>query len=161
MIDCRRRSENAMTLKRSWMLPVGMLLVASLAGCGQREPKPVEDKKPDDLEKLQGKWKVIKVEVGGKSVQELTGEMFTIEDNKYINHKTKRVYTFKTDATKKPGIIDLYVKDRRTAVGIYMLEGDTVTFCFREGDKRPKEFKSTPGIETTMYTGKREKKLRD
>ena len=61
-----------MTLQKTWMLPVGMLLVASLAGCGKREPKPVEDKKPDDLEKLQGKWKVIKVEVGGKSVQELT-----------------------------------------------------------------------------------------
>jgi hypothetical protein len=48
MNDFRRRGENAVTLQRTWMLPVGMLpvgmlLVAGLAGCGQRGRQSVTD----------------------------------------------------------------------------------------------------------------------
>jgi uncharacterized protein (TIGR03067 family) len=125
-----------------------------------------DKKEKDDKEKLQGTWRAVSAEEGGKEdpkAKENTltfdGDNWTIKENDKVRWKG----TLKVDSTKKPKTIDMAVTEPppfagKTSLGIYELDGDNLKWCAAEpGEKeRPKEF-ATKGTHNLMVVLKREK----
>jgi uncharacterized protein (TIGR03067 family) len=69
--------------------------------------------------------------------------------------------TYKVDAKKNPAEIDLTPpKEEGTLVGIYKLDGDTLTICLSDKNStdRPTKFESPDGTNVMLITLKRAKK---
>ena len=109
-----------------------------------------DDAVEKDLQKLQGNWTVISIEVNGNKVPEdkigdpkavFKGERYSIHDFRL---------SVKIDPTKKPKTINMDGKDGNgnplTMIGIYELEGDRLKICFaKPGEKeRPSTFETKP-----------------
>ena len=115
-------------------------------------PKDTEVKK--DLDKLQGKWTVASIDENGKAAPadevarfEITikGDLFSIKTKDEANKEL----TIKLDPSAKPATIDMKPKDgkEKNVMGIYKLDGDTLTICATDENKeRPKEFSATKGV---------------
>jgi uncharacterized protein (TIGR03067 family) len=111
-------------------------------------PAVPQDSKGDQA-KIQGTWKVLVHEDGGRKkapeeVQQL--EVVITKDKIAITHKGRnRIETaaYKLDPTKKPGWIDLSTRDDQLR-GIYELKGDDLKLCFNEkrGGERSTKFVS-------------------
>jgi uncharacterized protein (TIGR03067 family) len=106
-----------------------------------------------DLELLQGEWAMISMEIKGVESPEetLTQYKLTIEGDNWIvtnGEKISLKAVMKIDETASPGSLDLIIKvgqGEMLSLGIYKVEGDTLTFCRTGGYReRPKEFKTTP-----------------
>ena len=114
-----------------------------------------------------GEWNGEKAVRGGKErpVPE-GGVIFTFTaDGKFSVNEGKRgekdVGEYKVDAKKNPPEIDITApKEERKMLGIYKVEGNTLTLCFSD-DKdagRPTKFESPDGSRTMLITFKRAKK---
>jgi uncharacterized protein (TIGR03067 family) len=131
-----------MTANTLWTLTAALALAAPAA----------EVKKDED--RLQGEWKVQSLENAGKKAEPkefanwkliVSGDKMKALDGKDVMDE----YSFRLDPAAKPPAIDMTIlagesKDK-TLVGIYRLEGDTLTVCVSEPGKRdrPKEFRTT------------------
>jgi uncharacterized protein (TIGR03067 family)/prepilin-type processing-associated H-X9-DG protein len=107
------------------------------------------DKDKDDKQKLQGVWRVLSLEVGGKlaPAKEIApAKLIFVGDRLVVSADTAGgEATFRLGFDKQPGQIDLTtMPDKKSVIGIYRLEGDKLLLCFGEPDKgkRPTEFKS-------------------
>jgi uncharacterized protein (TIGR03067 family) len=141
-------------------LAVGLLLAAA--------PDPKDDARKDQ-EALQGTWKVVSVEQGGKAQDRAKESSVVIEKDTLSVKGGDYVIvqgTFKLDPTKKPRTIDLTVtkghreEDKgKQAHGIYELDKGTLKWCTAEpGDEaRPKEFASKEGTKHMCITLRKEK----
>jgi uncharacterized protein (TIGR03067 family) len=72
--------------------------------------------------------------------------------------------TYKLDTKKNPAEIDLIPpagKDEPNILGIFKIEGDTLTICIgggsKEASERPTKFESAEGSKTMLMTLKRKK----
>src|SRR5436190_16265588 len=120
-----------------------------------------------DLERLQGTWIMVALEVDGKPVPEdkIKDTKLVIKDNKYITHVKGKSYetSFMLDPGKKPKAIDMVFGegDKKDQVlrGIYVIDGDTLKICrgLRPEQQRPTEFGTWPNTSLFMVTWKREK----
>jgi uncharacterized protein (TIGR03067 family) len=120
-----------------------------------------EEKKSDE-DKIQGTWKALSGEHGGKKAPEeaLKGFRMTFAAGGKLTvlaHGNTEEGTFKLDATKKPKQIDLTTEDK-SLKGIYELDGDTLKLCVDEEGSRPTEFKSPEGTKVYLVVLQREKK---
>ena len=115
------------------------------------------DEKP---ELLQGSWTVAQMERGGEQPpQELLRTLkVVIKDSTLRMSDSQRGEggSFTLDDSKKPKEIDLVFKEgpqedvKRTAKGIYELDGDTLKLAWRkDGGPRPTEFSSLKGERTS------------
>jgi uncharacterized protein (TIGR03067 family) len=121
-----------------------------------------------ELKMFHGAWKVELVEAGGKKLPiDLFKEMtVNFEGDKYtvkIGDKVIQKATQKLDPSKSPKTLDGTVAEgpnKGTVIlGIYEISGDTLKVCFDpEGKKRPTEFKTADGSQTTLAVYKRVKK---
>ena len=121
-----------------------------------------EDRIKNDLAALQGVWKVESAVAGGEKIPaEQQAKMgFTFKGNELIPaDNPKDVAVVKLDPGQKPAAIDLTEKNKKTSLGIYEIDGDTLKLCFNEpGKPRPKTFESAKGSQTIYLVLKRDKK---
>jgi uncharacterized protein (TIGR03067 family) len=130
-------------------------------------PAPKEKEK-GDLAKMQGAWTFSSWEHNGVALPEGSRDTtkWTVKDDKYTFEISGSLEegTIKLDNGKKPAMIDLVISsgtdEGKTQVGIYKIDGETVTFCLaRPGVKeRPTEFKSTAENQQILVTIKKMKK---
>jgi uncharacterized protein (TIGR03067 family) len=146
---------------------VGMAAALAVAAGGQ-------EKKPDaKAEKLDGTYLIVGFEQGGvelpeevlKASPEASRTVKIAVDKMTFMTKDgkEKTITVKFDPTKSPKqLTSTETKDGKleTGVGIYKLEGDTLTVCVAESDKeadRPKGFKSDKGSKTMVLMLRRQK----
>jgi uncharacterized protein (TIGR03067 family) len=141
-----------------------MLLFAALAlGAPALKDPP---KRPTSII---GEW-VVESIVSAGTAEPQPGErlkyVFTV-DNKWIVYRGERKLGddrlgFVTDIKKDPSTIDLIndISDQksRKTLGIYKVEGDTLTLCIgRVNGDRPKNFEPTSDAPAALYVFKRAK----
>jgi uncharacterized protein (TIGR03067 family) len=122
----------------------------------------------NELKKFQGTWTFESVEVGGKELpaDAFKGITVTFVGDKHTvknGDETIQSATQKFDPSKSPKTLDATVTEGpnkgTVLLGIYEISGDTLKVCFDpEGKKRPTEFKTAPGSQTTLVVHKRMKK---
>jgi uncharacterized protein (TIGR03067 family) len=128
-----------------------------------------EDDAKKDRELLQGVWRPVSVESGGKVLKAAPDSVTILESDSFVVKKGNVVRvkgTFKIDASRRPRTIDLTVTggqvegdNGKVARGIYQVDGDTLTWCTAEpGDEtRPTEFATKQGTKHSLITCKKEK----
>lgn len=147
------------------MICVGLIAVGFLsviAVLGQETPRK-DDAVKEELKRLEGTWRVVAVELGGKEIdREEIGDaknLLVFSGTKCTTVTGKRTIecTFTIDPTKNPKWIDIRrVSDKVTWPGIYELKGDTLkVFQGTPGGKRPTEFKTKEGTQQVIHTHER------
>jgi uncharacterized protein (TIGR03067 family) len=130
---------------------------------------PPKDDAKEDVKKLQGTWKVIKLDDGEKPTSgeeigywtfEFNGDGVTTRQGKNSSAKDGK---FKLDSTKKPKSIDIDTGGEAPSEGIYELDGDELTICIVAGYKgsktaaRPTEFKANEEKKYSLFVLKKVK----
>ena len=120
-----------------------------------------------DLERLQGTYTMLSLEVDGKSVPEekLKSSTLTIKGDKYIIKVKEQTYETQMilDPEQKPKTIDMKFLDGankdKTALGIYKIGDDTFTMCRRlnPDQARPQDFGTWPNTNTFLVVWKKQK----
>jgi uncharacterized protein (TIGR03067 family) len=113
-----------------------------------------------------GEWDGEKAVRGGQEKPVPDGGVkvtFTAEGKLIIKEGTKDANesTYKVDAKKTPAEIELTPpKEDGTRLGIYKIDGDTLTICLADKDStdRPTKFESPDGTNIMLITLKRVKK---
>jgi uncharacterized protein (TIGR03067 family) len=129
-------------------------------------PGPKDD--PKKAATIVGKWAVEKMTVGGKDPGTPSGAIGLefIADGTLLSRlgtDNPKSSTYKVDPKKDPAEIDIIAAagvKRPPSLGIYKLDGDTLTLCFDQepGAARPKAFESPAGTIVMVWTLKRVKK---
>ena len=117
-----------------------------VAVVGAAQP-PTGDPAKADLAKLQGEWQVKSVEVAEMPLPGVKPGTMTFDGAKFVGLGGGNV-TIKLDPTKTPKEIDLVRgPDGRKWMGIYKLDGDSLTLCMAmveqgklDEQKRPTDF---------------------
>jgi uncharacterized protein (TIGR03067 family) len=125
----------------------GVLMVAAFAGVIVAQDKA--------LKELEGTYKVITLEKGGKTADKsvveavqigIKGDELVIIITKDNNKKEEKKAKIKVDSSSSPHTIDITPSDGpekgKTFPGIFKVEKGEVVLAFTEKGDRPKEFKS-------------------
>jgi uncharacterized protein (TIGR03067 family) len=102
----------------------------------------------DDQEHMQGSWRVIFAEIGGKEAnkEQLKGLEVIVEGDKFtlVEGARKEVVHFSLSPDSKPKTIDFFKsteKKEKVWLGIYAFDGKDLKLCWGPAGKdRPKEF---------------------
>src|SRR5262245_32947253 len=131
------------------MNPYGavVLLAGALVVAGGRD-----DLVKRELARLQGTWQTVSVEIDGESLGPgVMKDRMTIKGNAFVlvTHGSSTGGFLTIDPTKRPRTIDTETRlgDNKgtKAVGIYVIEDDTLKVCYAPVPQpRPTEFKTTP-----------------
>jgi uncharacterized protein (TIGR03067 family) len=133
----------------SWITGIAVLL-AALGGSASADEPP----------KLDGRWKVVSVELAGMSVPGLeVAELVLTGGKKVFTLPDGRVEkgTYRLQAGKQPREIDATTEGREgTEPGIYAVEGDTLKLCLAtRGGPRPREFATKQGSDHILIVLRR------
>jgi uncharacterized protein (TIGR03067 family) len=131
------------------------LVLLSLAFAPAPFPKPHQSK--EDLKKLQGLWMRKQVADGGRLCDDhacVTLEIIGQTAFEWQGGKLRTKLAMRLDATQHPRCLDFVVRDdpKGNAMrGIYRINGETFTYCYREG-RRPTTFDPTaPDVFTAVF----------
>jgi uncharacterized protein (TIGR03067 family) len=110
-----------------------------------------EPAKPD-ADRLQGKWKIVSLEIDSKSNAPGNDAWVEFAGDKVKANQGNELFKFKLDATTDPKLIDLERIEGSEAPasleGIYTLKDDKLTICVSVGEGvrvRPTEFTGKEG----------------
>jgi RNA polymerase sigma factor (sigma-70 family) len=122
-----------------------------------------KDQAPKDEEKILGTWAVVSHEEGGQRAPEEAikeAKVIFAADGKMTGKQggKEQEFTYKLDPARKPKEFDGTNDKGRTVLGIYKLDGDTLTICFNRLGDRPTAFASKEGTTAVLQVLKREKK---
>jgi uncharacterized protein (TIGR03067 family) len=139
-------------------LLVGLAIVVGAPG--------KKDPPAKDPPSLVGEWAGESGLRGGKPENPPPGTTLTFTADGKVkfkegNNERAEEGTYKADPKKSPAEIDIVPPDNEkgpTILGIYRIEGDTLTLCFSMGGDRPREFASPAGSQVMLITCKRAKK---
>jgi uncharacterized protein (TIGR03067 family) len=115
-----------------------------------------------DLEKMQGKWRIVRCEFDGRDEARSLGTVDTINGAQWIRPRRKTgEYRLKFDPGKNPKWVDL-TADRlgdKILKGIYSLDGDKLTICYAYDSDlpRPTDFETALGTQVYLYVLERVK----
>jgi uncharacterized protein (TIGR03067 family) len=141
------------------ILAVGLLAAAAPEGEAAKK----------ELKKLEGTWVPVSLVFDGKErpKDDLQTLALTITGDKFMVKAGDKVFgegTVAVDPGKNPKTMDnkwtAGGNKGKTEVGIYKVEGDTLTTCFAEAgtDKRPTTFASKEGSKHELTVFKRAKR---
>jgi len=130
---------------------------------------PRDQVQRDDLDQLQGTWKVERVEMGGQAMpgglftemrMQFEGNNLSIMLDKGLNQKSR--FTL-IEGTQPAGIdIEENQGTNKLVKGIYQLDDDTLRICMEEGNggtsARPKNFDTKGGDRVVLIILKRVQK---
>jgi RNA polymerase sigma factor (sigma-70 family) len=160
----------AILLKKLKVVGVVLAVTAAVAATGvyarlALADKPAvvgKDEAPKDEEKILGTWALVSSEEGGqKAPEEVIKESRVIIAAGKMTSKRgeeEKEFTYQLDPSRKPKEFSATNDQGRTLLGIYKLDGDTLTVCFDRGGERPTEFASKEGTTVVLEVLKREKK---
>lgn len=143
------------------VIAVGFVCVVGVLG--QETPKKGDGVK-EELKRLEGTWRVVAVELGGKETdREEIGPnnllVFSGTKSSVVTGTKKRTIecTFTIDPTKSPKWMDTTrISDKVSWPGIYELKDDTLkVFLGSPGGKRPTEFKTKKHTQQVIHTYQR------
>jgi uncharacterized protein (TIGR03067 family) len=124
-----------------------LLLAAVLSLAFAPAPRPKLNASKDDLAKMQGQWVRTSLTINGKKHDEPQGCAVTIKGDVLAFPSPDDAWKLTIDATKKPKWIDSRRVKPAGSIGpfwgVYRLEGDTLTICWREDANvtdRPADF---------------------
>lgn len=105
----------------------------------------------DDRQLFQGEWVIDSAEFGGTKAANYKDLKLIVNGDEWNGLIGGKGFKFTTDATKRPKQFDLtrdFGGKKSTWMGIYEIEGNTLTICRSQGSagERPNEFKAGPGI---------------
>src|SRR5262249_7687333 len=113
------------------------------------------------IEKLQGTWEVVSLEIEGRPMGEsgFRGSRIVVKGDTFATCSMGATYrgTLRVDAAKKPGALDLLFEEGpekgNRSLGIFELDGDTWKICLTvHGDTRPRAFETRPGSGLALET---------
>jgi uncharacterized protein (TIGR03067 family) len=139
------------------------LLIGLVIALGAPAPKEAPEKEPASL---LGEWVGESGLKGGKPDKPPPGTTITFAADGKVILKEGRAgkaeeATYKADPKKDPPEIDLFppvTEKESPLLGIYKIEGDTLTICLAKDGERPKTFASPAGSKVMLITCKRAKK---
>lgn len=120
----------------------------------------------NELERLQGNWNFVTLELEGTKVPEqvFKGSKIIIKGDAFTSIAGGVTYsgTLKVDGAKSPKTIDMIFtagpEKGKTSLGIYELDGDKWKICLGlAGRDRPQEYVTKPGSGHALETLEREK----
>jgi RNA polymerase sigma factor (sigma-70 family) len=122
----------------------------------------MDPKAKDDKDALKGDWKITSAKQGGRDADDqIVGQPVTIDGAK-IKFRHEATYTI--DATQKPKMIDVEIKEgpvqeQGTWKGVYQVDGDKLTLHIGPpGVDRPTDFESKEGTMALLIVLERVKK---
>jgi uncharacterized protein (TIGR03067 family) len=114
---------------------------------------------------LVGAWICVSALIDGRPIAEDTVKQLrlTLTADRYKSERGDQVLfdsTYKVDPTKDPPHIEMVGTEGdfqgKAALGIYKLDGDTLTICYvMPGKERPTKFESQPGSGVFLIVYKR------
>lgn len=135
-----------------------LLVLAVMLGA----PGP-KDRPKKDVDPLLGEWVIEKAEVSGQPVSDKAGE-WTMDfkaGGKIISRERANApeeWEYTANPKKDPPEIDIIPAAKRKSpsmAGIYKVEGDTLTICVGDIDKRPTKFETSARNAQAIFTFKR------
>jgi len=117
-----------------------------------------------DLETLQGRWKIVSLELDGSVFPEaaLTDASIAIQGNEFISSGMGSEYrgTLEVDAAASPKSLTMHFtagpEKGNVNLGIYELAGDSWRICLAtRGNTRPQQFATVPGTGIALEVLKR------
>ena len=142
-------------------LVVGLLLATNAAGTDK------EDEVKKDLEKLQGQWLCVRMEVEEKAEYGELAQVVALEFNKDTCSVRMALMatkgTFTIDPSKEPKTFDLTMADGKKIAGIYKIDDDGLRLCACDPSKemRPQDFATVKGADIGLLTFKNDRQLKD
>ncbi|HEV3417697.1 MAG TPA: TIGR03067 domain-containing protein [Pirellulales bacterium] len=150
-----------------YFLSTFMLLIAGAALADENADRAKVNKA--ELDKLQGRWKVVSLVLRGQDQDEVVklGLVFTFKDDALTvtadaNDFTTQNKLLRLEANATPKLLDVaetakqFEEHKEVVEGVYTLDGDTMQWCFNlDGDQpakanRPAAVESKPDSSTML-----------
>ncbi len=118
-----------------------------------------------ERQKLQGSWQVVAMEKAGQRAEGQQGVGFRFTGNQWamsVQGRQTPLMPFVVDSSQEPKAIDFTTWNGKILLGIYQLDGDSLTLCVDydlagTGGKRPKAFHTQPNApDVTVFVLRRE-----
>jgi uncharacterized protein (TIGR03067 family) len=138
-------------------LPLFLLLALTVAAA----PFPKPDATKEDLKLIQGEWVCIHAIEGGRPDADFKETLsFEVSSGTWMNTWIKRgddgAFSITTVLDPKKKHLDFEQINQKTCMGIYRLEGDTLTICFRTSSRPLDLSGSQPDTWRRVYRRKKQ-----
>jgi uncharacterized protein (TIGR03067 family) len=114
-----------------------------------------------DLEKLQGRWKVVSLLIRGQEIEDFVklGIIFDFKDEKLAVSGNSPFFAtqnriLRVDANTTPKLLDFaetakaFEEHKDVVEGVYTLDGDTMTWCFNLDGEQPAKANRPAAVES-------------